>query len=223
LCDPPLRRTDCGRNHRHARTVHASPRSPVPFIWHRRTSLLSILHTNAAQNLAAAALRAPSGAEPHATTATPLRRTRAPAKSRRSIAVGPGSSPSPSSPPSAPLRTGFFVEERRRSTPAPPRFHLADHLAPPPRPIPSSVSTALPPGLFCARCCRPYRALGARDAAAGVPPPRGHSLAVASTLQSRSAPHKPESRLHEPHACPMTLLRSESTSSVTQTSRRRTP
>jgi len=84
--------------------------------------------------------------------------------------VGPGSSPSPSSPPSAPLRTGFFVD-RHRSTPAPPRFHLADHLAPPPRPIPSSVSTALPPGLFCARCCRPYRALGARYAAAGVPPP----------------------------------------------------
>ena len=85
--------------------------------------------------------------------------------------MGPGSSPSPSSPPSAPLRTGFFVEEHRRSTPAPPRFHLADHLAPPPRPIPSSVSTASPPCLFCARRCRPYRALGARYAAAGIPPP----------------------------------------------------
>ena len=85
--------------------------------------------------------------------------------------MGPGSSPSPSSPPSAPLRMGFFVEERRRSTPTPPHFHHADHLAPPPRPIPSSVSTALPPGLFCARRCRPYRALGARYAAAGIPPP----------------------------------------------------
>ena len=63
------------------------------------------------------------------------------------------------------------MEKRRRSTPAPPRLHLADHLAPPPRPIPSSVSTASPPCLFCARRCRPYRALGARYATAGIPPP----------------------------------------------------
>ena len=63
------------------------------------------------------------------------------------------------------------MEKRRRSTPAPPRFHLADHLAPPPRPIPSSVSTASPPCPFCARRCRPYRALGAWYAAAGIPPP----------------------------------------------------
>ena len=39
LGDPLRPRTDCGRNHRDARVVHASPRSPVPFNWHRLTSL----------------------------------------------------------------------------------------------------------------------------------------------------------------------------------------
>ena len=65
---------------------------------------------------------APSAPEPNhcAAVIPPLRRTGAPAKQRIGSASTPGTSPNPSSPPSALLRTGLFVEEHRRPTPQPP-------------------------------------------------------------------------------------------------------
>jgi hypothetical protein len=71
------------------------------------------------------------GAEPCATAATPLRRTGAPAKPRRSIAVGQATSPSPlsSAPTSASISSPSSAVRRRGiSSPAPPhhlpvRFH----------------------------------------------------------------------------------------------------
>jgi len=89
-----------------------TPLNPIP----SNSPTLAAIRTLAAASPRSAAQRT------CAAVASPLRRTPASTSRRRSSARRPRATPSPQSPISASLRTGFPVEELHRAAHTPPRF-----------------------------------------------------------------------------------------------------